>query len=101
MAQKTIDKKQLKHLAKLSSLSLAMAEEEKIGDQLSDTLEYVRNLQGLDTDNVKPTSHVVDSKNVVFADGSKNDRGLTVDEATRQAGQKKNGYFVTKRVLEK
>jgi len=101
MGKKTLDRAQIEHLAKLSALDLADSEKDKIGGQLSDTLEYVKNLQELDTDGVEPTSHVADTKNVSFADGAKNDRGLTTDEALKNAKASKNGYFITKRILDK
>lgn len=98
---KKLSTKQVRHLAKLASLDISDKETVRYQAQLGETLEYVKNLQKLDTKTVEPTSHTAETKNVYFADGDKNDRGLTNAEATRLAGQKKNGYFKTKRILDK
>lgn len=108
MAKKTLDKKGVQHLAKLATLDVSSKEVEKYQQDLGETLKYVENLQELDTESIEPTSHVADTKNVSFADGDNNDRGLTTIEALKNAkvtakpGQaSKSGYFTTKRILGK
>jgi len=101
MVNKLLDEKGIQHLAKLASLEVSKEEVSKYQDQLGETLEYVKNLQELNTDGVEPTSHVADTKNVYFADGAKNDRGLTQGEALSNAKKPKSGYFTTKRILDK
>lgn len=94
-----LTKDEIIHLAKLTSLSLSKKEISRFQKQLSETLEYVNNLQELDTENVKTTDHTVNSRNVYFEDGKKNVRGLNLDEALKNAKRKKNNYFVVKRIL--
>lgn len=48
----------VKHVAKLANLPLLPEEEEKFANQLSQILDYVSQLQAVDTSNVKPTSQV-------------------------------------------
>ena len=73
------------HIAKLAKLSLTEAEVEKFKKQLEDTINYVENLDELDTKEVKPTSHSTDVTNVYFEDGTENKRLFTTDEALKNA----------------
>ena len=67
------------HLAKLAGLKLTEKEIEDIRNKLSETLEYVDNLNQLNTNAVIPTSQTTGLVNVFFKDGQENKRGLTKD----------------------
>ena len=100
MKKKTIlTTDETKHLAKLANLPLTGEEIKKYSKQLEETIEYVENLKELDTKNTHPTSHTVNLKDVFFADGEKNKRELTREEITKNAKNKKNNFFVIKRIL--
>lgn len=60
-------------LAKLANLPISTKEAEKYSSQLGAILEYVNQLQELDTDNIEPIAHITGTKNVTFEDGSKQD----------------------------
>ena len=90
---------EIKHLAKLANLPLTKIELKKYSQQLEETIEYVENLKELDTKDVASTSHAVNLKDVFFADGEENARGLAESEATKNAKNKKNSFFVVKRIL--
>lgn len=97
--KKILTSEEIKHLARLANLLLSEPELKKYSNQLEETIEYVENLNELDTKNIPPTSHIVNLKDIFFADGEKNNRALTNDEATKNAKNKKRGFFVVKRIL--
>lgn len=99
MANSTLTKEEIIHLAKLASMSLTDEEIKRFQKQLGETLDYIKNLQELNTDKVRPTDHTVESKNVFFEDGQKNTRALTPEEALKNSKNKKNNYFVVKRLI--
>lgn len=97
--KRILSSEEITHLAKLANLQLSEEELKKYGDQLEETIEYVNNLTEVDTKNKAPTSHTVNLENIFFTDGEKNKRALSLEEATRNAKSKKNGFFVLKRIL--
>lgn len=56
------------HVAELARLDLTDEEREKFGEQLNAILKYAEKLNELDTDNVKPTTHVLHLSNVMRED---------------------------------
>jgi aspartyl-tRNA(Asn)/glutamyl-tRNA(Gln) amidotransferase subunit C len=58
----------VKHIARLSRLSMSDSEIEIFSGQLSSIIEYVEQLNSLDTGNIEPTSHVIPLKNVMRND---------------------------------
>ncbi len=99
MKKSKLTKEEILHLAKLSNLSLTDEEIEKFQKQLEETVEYVENLNELDTSKVEPTSQTTGLNDVFFADGDENKRGLSYEEAAKNAKSKKDGYFVVKRIM--
>jgi len=59
---------EVRHVAALARLKLSAEEEELFAAQLSDVLEYINQLNELDTDSIEPTSHPVDLVNVFRED---------------------------------
>lgn len=53
----------ISHLAKLSKLTLTAAEEELFETQSKETVDYIKNLNDLNTDHVLPTSSVTGTTN--------------------------------------
>ena len=78
----------VKHVARLANLPLSSDEEEKYSQQLSEILEYVDQLNEVDTSSVEPTYNVTGLNNV------------TREDALSNVSQKKNGFFVTKGVFD-
>ncbi len=93
-----ITKKDVEHVAKLARLRLTEEEKEKFGKQLSEILEYVEKLNELDTEKVKPASHVVPLKNVMREDEVK--LSLPVEEALANAPAKQGKYFKVPKIIE-
>lgn len=97
MTQKQISKNEVKHIAKLANIGLSNQELEKFQKQLSGILEYVDQLNELDTKKVKPTFQVTGLKNIWREDLVK--PSLTQKEALQNAPQQENGYFKVKKVM--
>ncbi len=97
--QIVLSREEIIHLAKLANLSLTEEEIKKYQDQLSKTLDYIGNLDELDTSKVESSSQVTPLTDVFFKDGAVNKRLLTSEEATKNAKNKKDGYFIVKRIL--
>ncbi len=55
-----ITRDEVSHVARLSRLALSPGEAEKLGEQLANILEYIKQLDRLDTRDVVPTSHAVE-----------------------------------------
>jgi aspartyl-tRNA(Asn)/glutamyl-tRNA(Gln) amidotransferase subunit C len=55
-----ITREEVLHVARLARLSLSEAEVDRLRDQLDDILDYIRQLEALDTRDVIPTSHAVE-----------------------------------------
>ncbi len=99
MKKTKLSSKDISHLAKLSNLILDPEEIKKIENQLSETLDYVQNLNEIDTIQVAPTNHTVNLTNEYFIDGTKNTRGLTEHEVFQNTKSRKNKYFTVKKIL--
>lgn len=100
MSKTHLTKEDILRIARLANLSVTDEEEiKKYQEQLSETINYVENLNELDTKDVKPSSHSIDMANVMFADGIPNTRGFIAEQATANAQQHKKGLFVVPRVL--
>jgi len=98
MEKKDLTKEDVLHLGELANLKLTDDEVEKITIKLSETLKYVENLHELDTKSISPTNEVTNQKDVFFEDGIACERMLTQDEALANAKEKRNKYFVVKRI---
>lgn len=97
---KNLTKEDILHLGKLASLSLSEQEVEQYKKQLGETIDYIENLNELDTEKVIPTSQTTSLSDVFFEDGEKNERSLSTEEAIQNASKNKDGYFVVKRIME-
>lgn len=63
-----IDREQVQKVAHLARLELTPEEEEQFTTQLSGILEYVEQLNELDTTDVPPTTRAIDVENVTRPD---------------------------------
>lgn len=88
---------QVKKVARLANLNLDSFEEEKFSQQLSKILDYVDELNSVDTSQVTPTFNVSGKENVLREDSES--LGLTQEEALSNASVKKEGFFVSKGVF--
>lgn len=93
----TLDR--VKHVAKLANLPLTSDEEKKYSQQLSKILDYIDQLNSVDTKDVEPTFNVSGQSNIVAKD-EVGDCILPQEDVLSNAPKKENGFFVTKGVFE-
>jgi len=92
-----ISKDQVKHVAHLARLAVTDEEVEKMADELSAIIDYAEQLNELDTDHVKPTTHVLDLKNVMRKDEPR--EWITQEEALKNAPDSQDGQFRVPSIL--
>lgn len=95
-----LTKKEILHLAKLANLTLTDEEIEKYSQQLTETIDYVKNLDELDASKVVASASPSQLHNVYFEDGTENTRGLKAEEAVVNAKEKKDKYFKVNRIMQ-
>lgn len=93
-----ISKDQVKHVAHLARLAVTEEEAEMLTEQLDKIIGFAEELNELDTDNVEPTTHVLELKNVLREDEVRN--SVSVDEAMKNAPAQKDGQFKVPNILE-
>ena len=93
-----IDEKEVMQVAQLARLKLTPEEIRRFAPQLSNILDYIRQLNEVDTSSVEPMSHPLDLKNVFREDAVK--PGLDRGEALANAPQQRSGFFLVPQVLE-
>lgn len=95
----SLTKDQIKHVAKLANLPLSDEEEKKYSEQLSKILDYIEQLNKVNTKDVEPTFNVSGQTNVESEDML--GECLSAEDALSNSPKKKDGFFVTKGVFEK
>ena len=89
--------KDVEHIARLAKLEFTEAEMEKFTHQLNQILEYVDQLNKIDTTNVEPLSHVIKLSNVFRADEIK--PGVSTEEALKNAPSGTEKFFKVPKVI--
>jgi aspartyl-tRNA(Asn)/glutamyl-tRNA(Gln) amidotransferase subunit C len=93
-----ISKEDVKKVAELARLEFNEAQTEKFTEQMGNILDYIEKLNELDTDNVEPTSHVLDISTPLRDD--KVQKLLTIDEVLQNAPESEDDFFVVPQVIE-
>lgn len=97
--KKTIDEKTVLHVARLSRLSLNREEVPRYRKRLAAILEYINQLEEIDTAKTPPTSHVLSTlKNVFRKDVLK--PSLKQEEVLRLAPRKAKDSFAVPKIIE-
>ncbi len=96
MAKITIQ--EVEHVANLARLTFDEEQKEKLAEQLAEILDYIEQLNELDTEKVEPTSHAIPVKNVVRPDVVA--PSLTQDEALANAPSNVDGLFEVPKIIE-
>ena len=89
---------QVRWVAHLARLDLSDAEMETMTRQLSAILEYVDQLQKINTDNVEPLAHPLPIQNVFRKDEPA--ASLPVDAALKNAPDRRANFYGVPAVLE-
>jgi aspartyl-tRNA(Asn)/glutamyl-tRNA(Gln) amidotransferase subunit C len=92
-----LTEQQVRHVAKLARLNCSDEEITKFTSQLSAILEYVAQLEELDTTNVEPLAHCLPVHNVLRDDCIK--PSLSNDDALKNAPQRDGEFFAVPKVL--
>ncbi len=83
--------KDVEHVAKLARLELTDEEKELYTQQLGAVLEYVNQMNEVDTSNIEPMTQVVDFVNVMREDKVVYEQ--TKEELMKNAPEEENGFF--------
>ena len=94
----TIDLKTIKHISKLSRISVDDAKADKLAGDLNSIFDFIEKLNELNTDNVEPLTSVAETTLKLRADEvkSKNIR----DQILKNSPEKNEDFFVVPRVVE-
>jgi aspartyl-tRNA(Asn)/glutamyl-tRNA(Gln) amidotransferase subunit C len=95
-----LEKKDIQHIANLARLELSDKELELYGNQLSDVLGYIDQLQAVDTEGVEPTAQVTGLESVWQEDEVRVWDKTETKNALEQAPEIEKGQVKVKRVLE-
>ena len=96
MAKITIQ--EVEHVANLARLEFNEEEKKRLAEQLGRILDYIDQLNELDTAETEPTSHAIPVKNVVRPDTVK--PSLTRDDALANAPSNVDGLFEVPKIVE-
>ena len=93
-----IEQETLQKIAHLARLNFDTQEAEKMSTDLSQVLNWVDQLQEVDTEGVAPLTNMSSEVNLFRTDeiGVK----LTQEEALKNSPQQENGFFTVPKVLE-
>jgi aspartyl-tRNA(Asn)/glutamyl-tRNA(Gln) amidotransferase subunit C len=92
-----IDKETVLKIAQLSKLELSEKEVDLFSKQLPQIIGFVEKLEELETENILPFYELIDIKAPLRKDEVK--KGLSREEALKNALQAENGFFVVPRVV--
>jgi len=88
----------LDHVANLARITLTAEEKARFASQLGDVLAYIAQLNEVNVEGVEPTAHAFPVVNVWAADVA--EPGLSVEDALRNAPEKRDNMFVVPKVVE-
>ena len=91
-----IEIKDVEHVAKLARLELTEEEKQKFSTQLSSILEYVEEMNEVDTTGVQPMSHAIHFVNVMREDEVKYEQ--TKEELMKNAPVEEDGFFMVPKI---
>jgi len=93
-----ITKEEIQNIARLARLSISEEESELYKKDLNTILHYVNELKELDTEGVKPMSHVLEIKNVWRDDNT--DKVSEGEDMLSNAPVREKDYFKVPKILE-
>jgi aspartyl-tRNA(Asn)/glutamyl-tRNA(Gln) amidotransferase subunit C len=93
-----LDEQTVRHVAELARLHISDAEAELYARQLSKILDYVEQLNSVNTDGVPPTAHAGELSNVFRQDAE--GRPWPPNRALSNAPKRHGDYFEVPKVLD-
>ena len=94
----TIDLKTIKHISKLSRISVDEEKAQKLADDLNSIFKFVEKLKQLDTENVEPLTSVAETTLKLRLDEVKSDN--IRDQILKNSPEENEDFFVVPRVVE-
>jgi aspartyl-tRNA(Asn)/glutamyl-tRNA(Gln) amidotransferase subunit C len=91
--------KEVEKIAELARLHITENEKEKYTEQLNVILEYMEQLNRVDTSKVDPLSHPFELTNVFRADEIQ--PSLSIEEVLKNAPERSGNYFKVPKVISK
>ena len=82
---------EVRKVADLARLDISEAELEALARQLSSIVDYINQLQAVNTDGVEPLAHALDLYNIFRSDAP--GPSLTPDEALANAPARKDNFY--------
>ncbi len=95
---RAIDRATVEYVAALSRIKLTESELEVFSRQLADILEYINQLNQLDTSDVAPLAQAVEVPNVLREDRLR--ESLAVDDALSNAPERSRDFYKVPAVLD-
>ena len=94
----TITKEQVNHIAHLSRLEIQEDEVDGYIEKLEKVVDLFNELNSVDTENIKPTYHVLDLVNVFREDVAK--EGMNREEVLKNSKETEAGQFKVPTIIE-
>ncbi|MEX0830134.1 MAG: Asp-tRNA(Asn)/Glu-tRNA(Gln) amidotransferase subunit GatC [Nitrospirales bacterium] len=95
----SISQKEVEQVAKLARLDLTELENTLFGEQLSQILTFVEQLQEVSTEGIPLTASVAEQESFLREDLPR--EGLTQDQALSNAPKASEGFFVVPKIIGK
>ncbi|MES0489047.1 MAG: Asp-tRNA(Asn)/Glu-tRNA(Gln) amidotransferase subunit GatC [Leptospirales bacterium] len=96
--KKTVTPEEVKKIAALSRLNLEGKELENLTEDFNQILEFVAQIDEVNTDNVKPLNHVLDLENVTRKDEPV--ASFNREDVESIAPEFNAGYFVVPQIID-
>ena len=94
----TIDLKTIKHISKLSRISVDDAKAKKLAGDMNSIFDFIEKLNELDTDNVEPLNSVAETTLKLRVDEVKS--GNIREQVLKNSPDENEDFFVVPRVVE-
>ncbi len=94
----TIDLKTIKHISKLSRISVDDAKADKLAGDLNSIFDFIEKLNELNTDNVEPLTSVAETTLKLRTDEVKSEN--IRDQILKNSPEENEDFFVVPRVVE-
>ena len=94
----TIDLKTIKHISKLSRISVDDKKAKKLAGDMNSIFDFIEKLNELETDNVEPLTSVAETTLKLRADEVKS--GNIREQVLKNSPDENEDFFVVQRVVE-
>jgi aspartyl-tRNA(Asn)/glutamyl-tRNA(Gln) amidotransferase subunit C len=94
----TIDLKTIKHISKLSRISVDDAKANKLAGDLNSIFDFIEKLNELNTDNIEPLTSVAETTLKLRADEVKSEN--IREQILKNSPEENEDFFVVPRVVE-